>query len=214
MGGTVSPGWFKMTSLRHPKPRYGGRPPHQAKYYLNTVLFLYLIGFIPALAQQLPNDATSARLGLAAYHAGDPQAAWLYWSGPAQRGHVDSQFLIGHLYRTGKGIPRDLRQAVYWFRRAAEYGHGLAQLNLARMLDQGLGVRTDRAQAYFYAVRASEVLDGEAYAEARALAADIAKRMAPEEINQASQRIMTMPHMAMPNRRNDTTSREFSAIPR
>lgn len=152
---------------------------------------MWLFGAGPANALRLPDDTASIRLGIVAYRAGDPQSAWLYWNGPAHRGHIDAQFLLGHLYRTGPGIPRDPQQATDWFRKAADQGHGQARLNLALMFDRGIGDRMDRARAYFYAVGAAETLEGMPHSEARQIAMDIAKRMTPDEVDRASRYLMS-----------------------
>nr|NJM01811.1 sel1 repeat family protein [Desulfobacula sp.] len=70
----------------------------------------------------------------------------------AGQGDVDAQFNLGWMYAEGRGVPRDSKQAVYWYSRAAGQGDASAQFNLGMMYDTGEGVaRDDRQAAYWYA---------------------------------------------------------------
>ena len=42
---------------------------------------------------------------------------------PAEQGDASAQFMLGRMYDNGQGVPRDDKQAVIWFRKAAEQGH-------------------------------------------------------------------------------------------
>jgi TPR repeat protein len=48
-----------------------------------------------------------------------------------------SQFALGRLYETGKGVPVDMEEAVRWFVRAADLGYDRAQLHLGRLFRDG-----------------------------------------------------------------------------
>lgn len=48
----------------------------------------------------------------------------------ANRGDLDSQFQLGNLYFVGKPN-KDLKQAEYWWKRAADKGHAMAAVSLA-----------------------------------------------------------------------------------
>ena len=43
----------------------------------------------------------------------------------------------------GEGVPKDYKQAVYWFRKAADQGNAGAQYNLGAMYAKGEGVPKD-----------------------------------------------------------------------
>lgn len=45
----------------------------------------------------------------------------------AEQGDAEAQFNLGKCYYHGDGVNRDLKEAVYWFRKAAEQGHVKAQ---------------------------------------------------------------------------------------
>ena len=50
--------------------------------------------------------------------------------GQAATDDAETQFHIGTLYETGKGVPQDYAQAVLWYRKAAEQNLAIAQYRL------------------------------------------------------------------------------------
>jgi TPR repeat protein len=61
------------------------------------------------------------------------------------------------MHSNGDGTPKDDKQAVYWFTKAAEQGHDSAQLNLGYKHDFGEGTLKDSILAYaWYNVSASQ----------------------------------------------------------
>lgn len=146
----------------------------------------------PLRAQTPAEDAQTYDAGLKAYLGGDPASAWFFWLGPAERGHRDAQFSIGHLYRTGEGVPADPEAAAQWFMRAAEQGDPHAMLNLALMHEQGAGVPRDLALGYAHAARAGRLLQGEDFERARVAAARIAVGFAPGEADRARRLIIEL----------------------
>ncbi len=86
--------------------------------------------------------------GLAAYDAGDLQAAHDEWLPLAEAGDLEAQVaLAGLLELGGPGLERDLPAAIDWYRRAAARGDPVAQMNLAGFYDHGRGVSRDRIRA-------------------------------------------------------------------
>ncbi len=86
--------------------------------------------------------------GVKAYEAGDHAGAYAAWAPLAERGDVAAMRNLGHLYRWGQGVERDIQQALHWYRRAAETGFARAQANLAAIYLQGdEGVAIDYAEA-------------------------------------------------------------------
>lgn len=65
----------------------------------------------------------------------------------AQKGDPEAQFNVAHAYEEGTGIKRDVKQALYWYRKAAAQGHDFAQYSLGLFYEQGLGVNKDQQQA-------------------------------------------------------------------
>lgn len=87
--------------------------------------------------------------GVKAYEAGDYAGAYAAWAPLAERGDVAAMRNLGHLYRWGQGVERDIQQAMHWYRRAAETGFARAQANLAAIYLQGdEGVSIDYAEAH------------------------------------------------------------------
>lgn len=103
--------------------------------------------------------------GLAAYDAGDYEAARTHWAGPAEAGDATAQTAMAGLYLSGYGVPRDDRAAAAWFRKAARQGHAIAQLNLGELHEKGRGVARDPAEAWIWYSRAAR--QGNAWARQR-----------------------------------------------
>jgi uncharacterized protein len=106
-----------------------------------ALLFLLLVfGAGATLAQNFEK-------GYAAYQASDYAAALKEWYPLANQGNADSQYNLGLMYRSGKGVLKDYAEAVKWYRLAAEQGLAEAQNNLASMYNNGHGVLQDYAEA-------------------------------------------------------------------
>jgi TPR repeat protein len=144
----------------------------------------------PASAQTANDDTAAFDRGLDAYFNGDPESAWFFWLGPAERGHPGAQFSLGNLYRQGEGVPADPVIAAQWFARAAAAGHAHARLNYALMLDAGLGVARNSVAAYILAIRAAQTMEGDDRRQAREIAATIARRLTPDEAERARRQLM------------------------
>ena len=93
--------------------------------------------------------------GVRAYNSGDYAAAHAAWLPLAEAGEPAAARNLGHLYRTGRGVARDLAQALRWYRRAADQGFAGAQANLGDMFARGQGVATDYAAAAVWFHRAA-----------------------------------------------------------
>ncbi len=76
----------------------------------------------------------------------------------ANQGDADAQFNLALLYKLGAGIPKDLKQAVYWYTKAAEQGHVNAQYSLGSLYLDGDGqeVPKDFKQAVYWYTKAAE----------------------------------------------------------
>ncbi len=57
----------------------------------------------------------------------------------AKRGDFDAQFSVGAAYEYGRGVKRDLKQAFYWYKKAASNGHHRAQYKVGEFYERGLG---------------------------------------------------------------------------
>jgi TPR repeat protein len=65
--------------------------------------------------------------GHAAYMHGDFETALRLWTGLAEQGHADAQYMLGLEYFNGRAVPKDDRQAAKWLRRSAAQGNTDAQ---------------------------------------------------------------------------------------
>ena len=57
----------------------------------------------------------------------------------AKRGDFDAQFSVGAAYEYSRGVKKDLRQAFYWYKKAASNGHHRAQLKVGEFYERGIG---------------------------------------------------------------------------
>lgn len=102
------------------------------------VCLIVLMGLTPTLAQtdkQADDDALIEKMLVLDSKEG------------AARGDAQSQGMLGFLYANGQGVPKDLVQAAYWYRKAAEQGHADAQISLGLCYFKGQGVEKDEAEA-------------------------------------------------------------------
>jgi TPR repeat protein len=65
----------------------------------------------------------------------------------AERGTASAQYNLGKIYLSGRGVPRDYKEAVKWLRKAADHGEADAQSDLGYMYAKGRGVRQDYKEA-------------------------------------------------------------------
>lgn len=104
---------------------------------INLLLSLLLVISFPSLAQELKPDYSAT---IRAARSGDAVA----------------QHNLGVMYENGDGVPQDLAQAVYWYRKAAEQGNANAQTNLGSAFDYGKGVTEDNVSAVSWYRKAAE----------------------------------------------------------
>lgn len=65
----------------------------------------------------------------------------------AAEGNAYAQAVLGEMYENGTGGPRDIREAITWYRKAAEQGHAPGQNSLGLMYYIGTGVPQDVKEA-------------------------------------------------------------------
>lgn len=65
----------------------------------------------------------------------------------AKAGLVPAMAEVARAYDAGRGVPRDLTLAAYWYREAAERGHAPAMAALGTMYEFGDGVERNLAEA-------------------------------------------------------------------
>jgi TPR repeat protein len=73
----------------------------------------------------------------------------------AEGGDASAQFRLGLAYSRGEGVPKDIVEALKWYRRAAEGGHLDAQVKLGLAYARGEGVALDRSEAVKWYLQAA-----------------------------------------------------------
>lgn len=84
--------------------------------------------------------AADLEKGLAAANSGDYQTAFENFLPLAAEGHVSAQLALADMYDKGNGVPKDIDEALRWYRMAAEQGNAQAQSYLGDMATIGVGV--------------------------------------------------------------------------
>src|ERR1700726_2448717 len=87
----------------------------------------------------------------------------------AARGYVRHQLELAAAYFAGRGVPKDLTQSAYWYRKAADQGNPAAQVYLGYMYTVGMGVPQDKAEAVRWYRRAASAGNAEAEVNLAAL---------------------------------------------
>ena len=65
----------------------------------------------------------------------------------AAKGSISHEIELGAAYFVGRGVPRDEKQAAYWYEKAANSGDPAAQLQIGYFYQAGIGVPRDPARA-------------------------------------------------------------------
>jgi hypothetical protein len=91
------------------------------------------------------------------YQEGDYAHALTAWQPLAAQGNAEAQNNLGLLYLDGKGVPRNLPEAVHYFQLSAAAGSALGQNNLGGLYRDGNGLARDFAKAVrWFAASASQ----------------------------------------------------------
>ena len=128
---------------------------------LKQVLLVWVCCF--ALAGQAMADALSDANRV--YDTGDYEKAAKLYSPLAKDGSAEAQYVLGMMYRAGRGVPQDYNEARKWYRLAAEQGHPIAQFYLGWIYAKGRGVPKDITQGYMWLNIAIANADSEARKE-------------------------------------------------
>ena len=73
----------------------------------------------------------------------------------AEQGDAQAQYNLGNCYAFGKGVEKNLSEAVKWYRKAAEQGDAQAQYNLGVCYYNGQGMIQNNIKAYAWIAVAS-----------------------------------------------------------
>jgi TPR repeat protein len=93
----------------------------------------------------------------------DYPAAHRMLSPLAGDGNAVAQEILGFMYASGEGVPRDDIAALHWFTLAAEAGRAEAQFELGRIYRDGVGVTADGRAALHWLRSAADRGKADAY---------------------------------------------------
>ncbi|MBN9491463.1 MAG: sel1 repeat family protein [Alphaproteobacteria bacterium] len=114
--------------------------------------FKLLISFalvVAAVAAQAQPLEERMRTAAAAYEHKDYATAVAIWRPLAEQGNAEAQTLLGAMYWSGDGLPRNHAEAAKWYLRAAQQGYARAQNDIGFMYGFGEGIPSrDDVQAY------------------------------------------------------------------
>ena len=145
---------------------------------LVCVCFFVLTG--QAMADAL-SDATRV------YDAGDYEKAVKMYLPLAKNGNAEAQYVLGIMYRAGRGVPQDFIEARKWYLLAAEQGHPIAQFYLGWIYARGKGVPQDLVQSLMWLNIAIARADSEAKKEFIVDRDAISKSMTAAQIAKAQE---------------------------
>jgi TPR repeat protein len=139
-----------------------------------------------------------AQIGIAEMYLGGlgvppDQEQGLWWcEKAADQGEPNAQYVLGSMYCDGHGVQKDIIRALAPFRNAADQDLHWAQYNLGLMYFSGEGIPPDYPEAYYWlgtAAIARESDNGQVHSTAALLLAEVEAKLAPDEIEEAKQRI-------------------------
>lgn len=109
-------------------------------------------------AAQKGNPIAHANLGLLAAEEKNYHQAATYLKFAAEKGDKIGQYNYGTLFLSGDGVPADIKQAKYWFEKAAAQDLPHAQISLGRIYAWGIdenGVDKDKALYWLHKAEAA-----------------------------------------------------------
>ena len=155
-----------------------------------SALAALLLASSPLVAQTLEADMKKAA---GAYERKDMATAARIWKVWAGKGNAEARTLLGAMYWSGDGVPRDHKEAARLYLLAANQGYARAQNDIGFMLGFGEGVPPrDDIEAYKWlslAITGYTARNQDRLEQARKDLATLAKRMTPAQITEAERRI-------------------------
>jgi TPR repeat protein len=160
------------------------------KSIVAVLAWLSLLVATPLAAQNLDADMRAAA---AAYERKDMATAVRLWKVWAGRGNAEARTLLGAMYWSGEGVPRDHREAARLYLEAAHQGYARAQNDIGFMLGFGEGIPPrDDVEAYKWISLAiahyTPEKNQDRLEQARKDLAALAGRMTPAQVAEAQRR--------------------------
>ena len=152
---------------------------------LRVSLFLCLLLMPLSAASAQSINARIFDQGLTAFDRGEYADAARILRPLAEQGDARAQFLLGFMYRRGRGVPQDVAEAVKWFRRAADQNEASGLRFLGAMYYAGEGVPRDLVSAYVWI----SLGDAQSKEPPTKELNDIARQLTPAQMADAKKRI-------------------------
>jgi uncharacterized protein len=149
---------------------------------MRRALLVVLAGALWTI-QASPLRAASFEDGLDAFNSGDFSHAFSIWWRLSRAGDPKAQASLGFMYYSGKGVQRDDRQSLFWFRQAAEAGQPTAQFFLGMQYFYGRGVPRDLAQAYSWC----DIALANGYSQSLSCREAVERKMTPADERRAGE---------------------------
>ena len=83
-------------------------------------------------------------MGSVLYNKGAFEEAVTFYRKSAEKGHIEAQSELGHMYFHGEGVSVNYSEAVKWLDKASQNGDILSQYTLGQMYEKGIGVTIDK----------------------------------------------------------------------
>lgn len=117
---------------------------------MNTLLkkiWLASMCFIALTGQAIADPLSDA---IRVYDTGDYEQAVKLFTPLAKQGNAEAQYVLGIMYRAGRGVTQDFNEARKWYLLAAEQGHPIAQFYLGWIYAKGKGAPKDIVRGYMW----------------------------------------------------------------
>ena len=138
----------------------------------------------------------------------NPSEAFKWWLKAAEQGYAVAQHNVGACYVNGSGVEKNYQQAAKWYLKAAEQNFRSSQYAVAFSYANGLGVPKDYVVAYKWWNLAA--VHGDDVDKAKAMLAEIERRMTAEEVAQGQRLAREFkPHQTL-NTDRSTPPKNFS----
>jgi TPR repeat protein len=106
---------------------------------------------------QIADAETEYQRARMAFLFGNYEYAYRTWEPLAYQGYAKAQATLAWMFHTGKGVTKNMKRALGWYRVAADNEHAIAQNNLGVFYEQGIEVRKNYRTAAKWYKKAAEV---------------------------------------------------------
>jgi uncharacterized protein len=162
---------------------------HDLMKSIVSAVMALLLASSPLAAQSLEADMKKAA---GAYERKDMATAVRIWKVWAGKGDAEARTLLGAMYWSGEGVPRDHKEAARLYLLAANQGYARAQNDIGFMLGFGEGIPPqDDIEAYKWltlAINGYTAKNQDRLDQNRKDLATLATRMSPAQIAEAERR--------------------------